>query len=160
MKVLLSLSLLCLLVEVLTNYAHQTYRLHYRGAALCNTYTTRKASVDSVITCASLALSVNAPAFAYCKGEAADCILATSNYTVGTWASSAPSCLLYSSSPPLPPPPPPPQGTKIFVLSRGSTVFGDLTSLSTNDLCAADGLQFAVVATPAELQLLLDQVGA
>ncbi|XP_047738636.1 uncharacterized protein LOC125178576 [Hyalella azteca] len=169
MKVLLSLSLLCLLVVVLTKGAHQTYRLHYRGAALCATFTRRKASVNSVIrvrgppqghpascTPASLRLHHGLSAFSYCEGETVDCILAASNYTVGSRATSGPSCLLYSS---LPPPPPRPQGTKQFKLSSGTTSDGSVTSLSAQNLCAADGLQFAMIETANEHKQLLAQVG-
>ncbi|XP_047737255.1 uncharacterized protein LOC125178166 [Hyalella azteca] len=139
---------------------YTTYRLHYREAALCSNVTASAVQAGSVIRCAAHASSQSSPAFVFCVEETADCILATSNYHAGTWLSSEPSCLLYSSYPLPPLPLPQTQGTMQFKLSTGATTAGDVTSLSAQNLCAADGLQFAVVATAAEQLQVLAQVGA
>ncbi|XP_047739459.1 uncharacterized protein LOC125178825 [Hyalella azteca] len=154
------LLLLCLLVVGTAWGTHLMYRVHFRNACLCPAFIRSSLRTGSAARCATYASAESSPAFVFCEGEAADCSLATSNYTVGTWISSGQSCLLYSSYPPPPPPPPQPQGTKLFKLSAATTSARSMTSLSGQDLCAAEGLQLAVVTSAAEQQQVHDQVGA
>ncbi|XP_018007025.1 uncharacterized protein LOC108664843 [Hyalella azteca] len=156
----LSWPLLCLLVLSDVQGSNLVYTVHFSGATLCPAFVRNKTRVGSVVMCALHASSVRAPAFAFCEGETEDCLLASSAYTAGTMAASGLLCRLYSSNSQPPLPPPKPQGKKRYKLSTAITTNGDVSSMSAENLCAADGYQFAVIASAAEQQLVFDQVGA